>query len=172
MYIEYFLIIVDYYKTLTRRILLFEWLIPVSFALLLVSLNNKITFDNYKIFKDSSLNILGVLLGFSIAVITIITTGSGKNIENIKSIKTDFKLNNDFITLYDLILINFTYSVIVEIIIIVSCLVFPMISAYILISHKVKLVLYSMMLILVVHILFLTIRNLTDFYLIVRSKAK
>ncbi len=167
MYLEFILLFFDYFKTLNKRVVIYEWVFPILFCLLLLFCNCKYDLSAYKMFKDNSINILGVLLGFSIAVITIITTGGGKNLEEIKKIITGFTKGTKNITLYELILINFTYSVILEILIIIGCLLMPLISNLFQINHSIKLIIYSMMVFLVVHILLVTMRNLTDFYLII-----
>lgn len=170
MYIEFFILIFDYFKTLTKRIALFEVGLPFLLVLSLFFLNTDNEFVSYKAFKDNSLNILSVLLGFSITVITIITTGSGKNIEDIKSIKTDFKIGNKQISLYELLIINFTYSVVIEILVIVGCLSFPLFSSCISFNNLTKSLLYLGLIYTIIHIMLLTIRNLTDFYLIITKK--
>lgn len=167
MYLEFILLIIDYFKTLNRRILLFEWVLPFLITCLLLLFNCKFEISTYKVFKENSLDILGVLLGFSIAIITIITTGSGKNIDNIKTLKTRLTIDNREITLYKLILINFTYSVILEIFVIIGCLLIPLLSNIIQFNNITKHVFYSIFVFLVLHILLLTLRNLTDFYFII-----
>lgn len=171
MYLEFLLLFFDYYKTLTRRVVIFEWIIPFVICLSLFCLNCKNDFSAYKVFKDSAVNVLGVLLGFSIAIITIVTTGSGKNIEEIKKIETNFIKNNKKVTLFNLILINFTYSVVLEIVVIISCLLMPLISNLFKIGCNLRLILYSLMVFLVIHILLVTLRNLTDFYLIITKNS-
>jgi hypothetical protein len=170
MYLEYILLIFDYFRTLTKRIFIFEWVLPLIITLTILFLNCKYEFSAYKNFKDNSVSIIGVLLGFSIAIITIITTGSGQNLENIKKKITKFKINKDALTLYDLILINFTYSVIIEIFIIVGCLVMPLVSSVVSFSNNTKIIFYSILVFSVLHILLVTLRNLTDFYFIVTKK--
>lgn len=171
MYLEFLLLFFDYYKTLTRRVVIFEWIIPFVICLSLFCLNCKNDFSAYKVFKDSAVNVLGVLLGFSIAIITIVTTGSGKNIEEIKKIETNFIKNNKKVTLFNLILINFTYSVVLEIVVIISCLLMPLISNLFKVGCNLRLILYSLMVFLVIHILLVTLRNLTDFYLIITKNS-
>ena len=170
MYLEYLLLIIDYYRTLTLKVLLFEWGIPIVLTVAILYLNFNCDITAYKVFKDNSINILGVLLGFSIAIITIITTGNGENLENIKKKKTKFKIGNKVLTLYDLILINFTYSVIIEIFIIVCSLIMQLISSVIVFNDSVKMTFYSFFVFLVLHIFLLTIMNFTDFYFILTKK--
>lgn len=170
MYIEFFLVIGDYFKTISKKIFIYEWFFPILISFICGYLGCILDFQIFEKFKDSAINILGVLLGFSIAIITIITTGSGKNLDEIKNIKTNFKINGNKISLYELLLINFSYSVILEVILIISCLVAPLINKIIPFGFNLKLILYSIMVFIVLHILLLTLRNITDFYLIITKK--
>jgi len=167
MYLEFALIIADYYKTLNKKIFFYEWGFPFILTFLCVYLGCIFDFEIFLSFKESSINIIGVLLGFSIAIITIITTGSGKNIDSIKEYETEVKINNKKISLYRLFLINFSYSVILEIILIISCLIMPLLNRIMLFNFNIKLLFYSIMVFIVLHILLLTLRNITDFYLII-----
>ena len=169
MYLEFLLLISDYFKTLTRKIFLYEWIVPLVFSILLFLFKTQLDTSILKSFKDSAISILGVLLGFSIAVITIITTGSGENLEKIKKIKTEFKIGIHAISLYKLTLINFTYSVVMEILVIVPSITLPILSNCI--NPTIKLFLYILLVFGVIHILLLTLRNLTDFYLIIAKEG-
>ena len=80
--------------------------------------------------------------------------------------ETSYVIGGKRITLFDLLLINFIYSVVVEIILIIGLLVYPVFLANIAISHLVKIIGFSIVLGIVIHVLLLTMRNLTDFYLI------
>lgn len=170
MYLEFLIITADYFKTINKKIFIYEWLSPFIVSLLCVLFGCILDFEIFEKFKESSVNILGVLLGFSIAVITIITTGSGNNLDEIKKKETNISIGNKKISLYDLLLINFSYSVIIEIILIISCLVMPLINKIIPLSFNFKLICYSIMVFIVLHILLLTLRNITDFYLIITKK--
>lgn len=170
MYIEFLLIISDYFKTINKKIIIYEWIIPLLISILCIVFGCYINLSFFKEFKGISMNILGVLLGLSIAVITIITTGSGKNLEEIKNIQTSLKIGTKNISLYDLLLINFSYTVVAEILLIIFCLLAPLISKIITLSHNIKLTLYSFMIFIVIHILLITLRNITNFYLIISKK--
>lgn len=170
MYLEFFLIISDYFKTLNRKIFIYEWIFPFVITFLCTFIGCILDFEVFVSFKDSAINVIGVLLGFSIAVITIITTGSGPNIEQIKNYETSIVIDTKKISLYRLFLINFTYSVILEVILIISCLLMPLLNTIFLFSFSVKLIMYSIMVFIVFHILLLTLRNITDFYLIISKE--
>ena len=168
MYLEFFILIADYFRTLNKRIALYEWLVPfllgcIIFLLLYFGSNVNAT----KIFKDNSINLLGILAGFSITIITILTTGHSRNLERIKKKETEVRIGNRKVTLYRLLLINFTYSVIIEAFLIIFCLTYPLVLSNVEIPNLGKYIVFSVLVFLIIHVLLLTIRNLTDFYLII-----
>lgn len=94
------------------------------------------------------------------------------NLEEIKNKKTSIKINKEYITLFRLLLINFTYSVIVEVGLIIVCLIYPLLIENIKFNQNLKYVGFSILVFLILHIMLLTMRNLTDFYLILVKPAK
>lgn len=173
MYLEFLLLIADYFRTVTKRIFIFEWILPFItgigiFLLLFFGSSTSATI----VFKDNAINLLGILVGFSITIITILTTGQGKNLDEIKSKVTDIKINNEKITLFRLLLINFTYSVIIEVSLIIVCLIYPLLIENIGMNLIVKYAGFSILVFLILHIMLLTMRNLTDFYLILIKPEK
>ncbi|MCP4054354.1 MAG: hypothetical protein GY739_15100 [Mesoflavibacter sp.] len=173
MYLEFLLLIADYFRTVSRRVFIFEWLIPLFigigvFLLLFFGTTTSATI----VFKDNAINLLGILVGFSITIITILTTGQGQNLDEIKNKKTKIKINKEKITLFRLLLINFTYSVIVEVGLIIVCLIYPLLIENIKFSQNLKYAGFSVLVFLIIHIMLLTIRNLTDFYLILVKPPK
>lgn len=174
MYLEFFILIADYFRTLNKRIAVYEWVLPsilgvAIFSLLYFGSDVRAT----KVFKDNSINLLGILSGFSITIITILTTGHSCNLERIKKKKTNVEIGDKKISLYRLLLINFTYSVILEAFLIIFCLTYPLIISNFKIPNLGKYIVFSVLVFLIIHVLLLTIRNLTDFYLIItRSNDK
>lgn len=173
MYLEFLLLIADYYRTVSKRIFFFEWLIPFLtgigvFLLLFFGSSTSATI----VFKDNAINLLGILVGFSITIITILTTGQGQNLNEIKNKETKIEINNKKITLFRLLLINFTYSVIIEVALIITCLIYPLLIDNIDFSKNIKYVGFSILVFLILHIMLLTMRNLSDFYLILVKPPK
>jgi hypothetical protein len=173
MYLEFFILIADYFKSLNKRVALYEWIFPLFFGVCIFTIlfygeNSSAT----KVFKDNSINLLGILAGFSITIITILTTGHSKNLENIKKKMTTVKIGKNTISLFQLLLINFTYSVILETFLIIFCLTYPIFLSNFIVPLIPKIVIFSVLVFLIVHVLLLTIRNLTDFYLIITRPEK
>ncbi len=171
MYLEFFILIIDYFKTLKLRTVLYEIVVPLIISGLLIALllNGNDT-SICKNFRDNALTLLGILLGFSITIITILTTGNSKNLLTIQSTNTNYIIGGKKVSLFDLLLINFTYSVVVEIILIIILLIYPAILANLEFSRTLKISIFSLLFGIVIHVLLLTMRNLTDFYLILMKK--
>lgn len=167
MYIEFLILIFDYFRTLNKRYVIYEIVIPAFIAVFIfyiLFVNNQITACSA--FRESSLTLLGVLVGFSITIITILSTSHSRNLEEIKTVKTDVKIGNETISLFRLLIINFTYSVVIEIFLIIVNLIYPLFSNNFEISHVTKYIGFSIDVFLIIHVLLLTIRNMTDFYFI------
>lgn len=173
MYLEFIYLILDYRKTVSTRVFLYEWLIPfiIGVGVFLLLFFGKST-DATETFKDNSLNLLGILVGFSITIITIITTGSSKNLDEIKKIFTDVTIGGQKISLYRMLLVNFTYSIVAEAFLIIVFLLMPIITDNFQMPILLKKIVFSILVMSVIHILLVTIRNLTDFYLIITKPEK
>jgi hypothetical protein len=173
MYLEFLLLIADYFRTISKRVFIFEWLLPfiIGIGIFLLLFFGSTTSATI-VFKDNAINLLGILVGFSITIITILTTGQGQNLDEIKNKRTNIKINKEQITLFRLLLINFTYSVIIEVGLIIVCLIYPLLIENIKFNQNLKYVGFSVLVFLILHIMLLTMRNLTDFYLILIKPAK
>lgn len=171
MYFEYLVLILDYFKTLNRRLFLFEWLLPLIIgSFILVSLLDLNSYEVVKSFRNESITLLGILAGFSITLITILTTGHSKNLDEIKTIESDIKINGQNISLYQVFLINFTYSVVTEVFLIIFNLIYPFFLYQFEFSKMVKLVVFTLSAMILVHVLLLTIRNMVNFYFTLLAK--
>ena len=171
MYLEFIILIFDYFKTLNSRIVVYEIIIPLIVSILvffslLFGKNTSVCFT----FGKNALTLLGILLGFSITIITILTTGNSKNLVAIQKKQTKHSIGTTKVTLFNLLLINFTYSVVLEIIFIIVLLLYPFVLANFTISLISKIIVFSILTGGVIHVLLLTMRNLTGFYLILIKK--
>lgn len=168
MYLDFLILISDYYKTVDRRVFIYEWGIPFFIAIfILVLLFFNGTTSSYQTYNTNLVRLFAVLVGFSITIITILTTGQSKNLEEIKKNIIDVRINGKKISLFRFLIINFTYTVIIEILLIIFCLISPIIIENISLRNEIKYIGFSILVALTLHVLLLTIRNLTDFCLII-----
>jgi len=171
MYTEFLYSIFDYYKTLNKQSIIFEIIFPLLLGgLIFYLLYFRGDLTHVSDFRDNVLTLLGVLVGFSITIITILTTGTSNNLNEIKQRPTSKKLGTKLLSLFDVLLINFTYSVVLEILLIIVHLIYPFILSNYEVNQCVKIVVFSITFATVIHVLLLTIRNMTDFYLVLIKK--
>ena len=166
MYCEFIFILIDYFSTINKRIIVFEWGIPLIIGCLTWYFT--ICSDNEAILYESLSNIssfLTTLLGFSIAALTLFITG---NVEKTKKYSTNISIRGKNISLYRLTVISFSYLIIIE-----SLLCF---CYYVSISLNVTLDKYTATLVNCMFITFTcntlltTIRTITDLYLIISKE--
>lgn len=171
MYSEFFIAIFDYFSSLRRNLVVYEIVLPLGMStglfFILFEIGDLSSISDY---MNNVLTLLGVLVGFSITIITILTTGTSKNIEKIKEHKTDVKIGGRTISLFELLLVNFTYSVVLEILLIIAHLITPIILSNFKLPLVIKLIGFSLLFGCFIHVLLLTLRNLVNFYLILMKK--
>lgn len=169
MYLEYLLLVFDYFKTLNRKNCLFEIVIPffIGLAVACCSFFYPEYLSTSKFF-DNSINIIGVLLGFTLAIITFFVASDNKNIENTKKHLTNYIVGNEKISLYRLLIDNYSYLIIIETIICLGFLIGGLF--YFILPLSFQIILKSIYVVLVIHILLITIRSVTDLYFILIKK--
>ena len=110
MYIEFLFIVADYFSTLNKRIAFYEWGIPILLGIVggVLSFihNDKVLYT----IIQSSVPIIATLLGFTLAALTLFLTGNSK-IEEAKSYLTDKKISGKTISLYRLVVVNYSYLI-------------------------------------------------------------
>jgi len=171
MNIEFLILILDYFKTLRRRDFLLEVALPIILSAILFYLNYSDSDLKTDVESQSAIliSLLGILIGFSIAVITLLITSATKNIDEIKLKLTKYSTANRPITLFDLLLITYTYSVVCEILLVILNLFIPPLIKGMCSPISINL-LNTVNLVGVMHVLFVTIRNVTNFYFILIKK--
>lgn len=172
MYLNFFILIFDYFRSLSFRIAVYELILPVIFTtsyIFIVDppyLKTQInSLQNIPELNSNAITILGIFVGFSIAMFTILTTSSNRNIENIKQWKTDTIISNEQISLYRLLLINISYSVLISSLLIIIDILF------IIFTNKANKTINSINIMFISHVLLLNIRNITDFYLVITKNS-
>ena len=169
MYREFLYIIADYFSTINKRIAFYEWGVPILLGItswVLSFINN----DNvlYNIIKDS-VPIIATLLGFTLAALTLFLTGNSK-IEEAKNYITNKKISGESISLYRLIVVNYSYLILVETLL---CISFYIASLFPYWNNKYVCTTANVIFIIAMfNALFSTIRCITDLYFIITKKDK
>ena len=169
MYLEFLFVIVDYFSTLNRRIAFYEWGVPILLGIasgvLSFIYNDEVLYS----IIQSSVPIIATLLGFTLAALTLFLTGNSK-IEEAKSNNTDKKISGKPISLYRLIVVSYSYLILVETVLCISFYIaslFPYVSNLYICS-----IANSVFIIVMFNTFFSTIRCITDLYFIITKKDK
>ncbi len=109
------------------------------------------------------ITIITLFISFSITYVTILVTGSGANIEKLKTTKSkSVTMNGDKVYLYQILLNNFTYNILIQAIVLMLSFFHFFIIEYI--SNIVSIILLSIQFGIIVHIIILTVTNMTNVY--------
>lgn len=113
------------------------------------------------------LNVNGILLGFTISILAIVVTSGNQNIDKAKEHKIGIKIWKEEFSLYDKLVINLSYTIIIQGLILLICFVVP---NFIDTNFCYQLKLVSITVAASVHVVFMIIGITLDLYLIVSKK--
>ena len=166
MYIEFLLVIADYFSTLDKKSFIYEWGIAILIGFISVWGNFTGKIDLYTFINDAH-SFITTLLGFTLAALALFLTNNA-TIDNLKKIITQKAIRGKRISLYKLLLINFSYSIIIESVLCIGFYIGEILS-FIGYSY-VSVIINSIYIICLFNILLLTIRCITNLYLILSKK--
>ena len=112
----------DYYKYMDKIWvgMLISGLIALVLTLIVILSRDKIYLPKlFQSFIDIQINSIAILLSFSIAVITVLVTSDSNNIIQLRkeNVDTNKSKRNDIeITLFNLLMINITYNIVVALV--------------------------------------------------------
>lgn len=155
---------IDYFKMTTRVEKFFDFIIPIIIVgvLFWFGIRNDNRLEIIKLIKDYLslvINLLAILIGFSITGLTLFATGTSDNIVKLKEEKTKRKLNGTFITLYQLLTNTISFTLILEIFTLLSCCLY-----YLIYRNDYNFYFFNTINGLVFSIIFINIRNSFNFY--------
>lgn len=156
--------ITDYWMTLRFTEFLFDWLIPLCVGVV-IYVRTPPALDNFVSFNGTVINLLAILVGFSITGITIFSTNDGSATARLKQRFSDRSISGTKLSLFQLLHLTLTYSLVVELITLVLTLSFSYLSGLKFGITRVSLF-YSIDALLVMHVLAVNFRNVTRIYFV------
>lgn len=121
-------------------------------------------------FINVQINIVAILISFSVAIITILVSADNKNIEQLKNtLSSNYKqINGKALSLFQVLLSNIAYNVIVEILYLILLIAIVLIKALL----PVALFKYitAACIFFIMHILFVLLESVAQMYLTFWSK--
>lgn len=167
-----FVPIKDYF--ISRKKVFIKFLVPMLIALaaLLLAMffnigNSEKVLLTFSGFIDTQINIVAIFISFSVAIITILVSADNKNIQCLKETESNKKqykpVNGKQLSLFQILLSNIAYNVIVEIIYLVGLIVISLMQNLIpLLTLKYITV---VCIFIILHILFVLLESVAQMYL-------
>lgn len=169
-YLEFLHPIRDYFATLKINEIIFDIALPlIASSIFYIFLSVEINSEKIVTFVGYIINLLAILIGFSITSVTIISSESGNKFDALRQIDTDRLIGGRKISLHQLILINYIFVIIIEFIALIYNIFYYLLwISNCLVCHK--RILLTLSIFLLLHIVLLNIRNITNFYFIFWKK--
>ncbi len=167
-----FVPIKDYF--ISRERLYIKFLVPMLIALIALLLamffnigNSEKVLFTFSGFIDTQINIVAILISFSVAIITILVSADNKNIQCLKETESNKKqykpVNGKQLSLFQILLSNIAYNVIVEIIYLVGLIVISLMQNLLpLVTLK---YLTAICIFIILHILLVLLESVAQMYL-------
>lgn len=173
IYGQWIILIEHYFKTLKCNEFIYEIVIPLISACSVSYIYNEVGLDIQALSELRGMlpTAISVLIGFTIMAITLLSASESNTITNIKNRESQASyLNGKLISIYKLMLIMFSYALIVEIFFL---LVIFFVSFLINIYTFSMLVMICLFLeiFLLLHILLLIVRSVTSLYLVLYHQS-
>lgn len=166
--LAYLLIFFEYYKTSKFSFLV--WNFVISCVLSVTSIHSVRNIDFTSLAEDfikNSVGILGILVGFSISMFTLLNTVSNANIDQIKKKDTGQVLYGKPVFLFDLLIVSLVYIVLLESILFIFNLLFPF---YFDLTNRSGIIAFGVDVFLIIHIVLVNVSTTVDFYFIITKK--
>lgn len=162
MFKEFLILIYDYFS-ISKRYLLFDFVTPFIVTLLLFIFQSNVLSLNDPLLGQE-ITLLGIIAGFNITALSVLTTASNTMIDKLKSVVSDNRIGGKKINLFQELYIFISYSVLLSFIIIFFSFI-----GYILPMHKLFVpwainIISFLNIGLTFHIFFLNVRNISFIY--------
>lgn len=166
LYTDFGFTIIDYIFTIKKREIVYEWLLPLGISFLVYYKIDdipgiKINCDFIKSTISILINMFAILVGFTMAAIAIFTTADISKVE-ILGKESERKIRGKKISNYRFVFLNLIYSAISSLFMLLLTLFFT-IALY---FDKYSLLILAVLCFGTLHVLFLSIRNITTLYFI------
>lgn len=169
----------DYFTS--RKKVVIKFLIPISIALIALLLaiffnigNSGKIISVFSDFVDAQINIVAILISFSVAIITILVSADNKNVQCLKETESSKKIykavDGKQLSLFQILLSNIAYNVITEIIYLVGLIAISLVKNILPITSLKYIT--AICLFIILHILLVLLESVAQMYLTFWSNRK
>lgn len=143
-------------------------IIPIIICLSIFYCSNDTYYiQNYSSLQNNIITLIGILIGFTISVFTILLTVDNKSVKQSKETFIDKSLYSKKISLYETILVGLGYLIIIQGFLLIINFIYPL---FIDVKSNNSKLIFSINIAIVVHVILLLMRCVLDFYFIITKK--
>ncbi len=166
LYTDFSFTILDYISTIKKREIAYEWLLPLIISLLVYFKVEgipgiKIDCEFIKSIISILINLFAILVGFTMAAIAIFTTADVSKVPILQEL-SEREIRGNKIKNYRFIFLNLIYSAISSLFMLLITLFFTIFLYF----DKYSLLILSILTFGIMHVLFLSVRNITSLYFV------
>jgi hypothetical protein len=161
---EYILLIVEFFKSKKINSYFGIIVIPVLLSFGLYSNISNCIVKNAD--NGNMINLLGILLGFTISLFAILLSTDNSSINEAKKSMTDFKVFGKQLSIFDIMQTSIAYVIIVECILLILNVTLPLIVSEI----ETKKIFLVINIGSIVHVVIILSRSLLDFYFAISKR--
>lgn len=166
IYTDFSFTILDYISTIKKREIVYEWILPIFISVIVYFKVEdipgiKINCEFIKSMIAILINLFAILVGFTMAAIAIFTTADVSKVP-ILNMLGERKIRGNKITNYRFIFLNLIYSAISSLFMLLLTLFFTIFLYF----DKYSMLILSVMTFGTMHVLFLSVRNITSLYFV------
>jgi hypothetical protein len=169
MYLDFLYVPVDYFSTLKRKECTFELLIPFLISIGSLCYSVFIDVNSQYHFIQSVLQFMETLLGFTLAALTLLLSNSHIE-EKTKKYQTHRQKRGKPITMYELLVVQFSHPIVIEAIL---CATYYCASLFSAIYCEIgAMIVNTLFIFMTFHVMFATIRAVSCIYFIATGLNK
>lgn len=166
IYTDFSFTILDYISTIKKREIVYEWLLPLIVSLIVYFKVEdipgiKIDCEFIKSIISILINLFAILVGFTMAAIAIFTTADVSKIPILQKL-SERKIRGNQIKNYRFVFLSLIYSAISSLFMLLVTLIFTIFLYF----DKFSLAILVILTFGTLHVLFLSVRNITTLYFI------
>ena len=166
---EYLLLFIEFHIIKGKSILSILFFCLILGLSVYLFMDNELYINNVNAFNATIVDILGILIGFTISAVAIFLSIDNADIADARNKKLDVKLYSKNISLYDSIFVGFFYFIIIQGFLLIANFICPLFVKEATVLGK---ILFSINISSLSYIILFMLKNVLEFYFVLTNKNK
>lgn len=173
LYGEWLIPIVQYYSTVKRNELVFEFINPIIISIITTIIYGRVKSIELVLDKMEEMlpNVLAILIGFTLSCIAMLISADIEKMKILSKKLSEREIGNNTITFHRLLLVTLSYILIIQVFGLIGIFFAAFLTGLITSTYLIYgIVIFEVFMLL--HILFILIRIITNLYCIYSNQVK